>query len=122
MSKALEHFKTYIEGWTQGEADKSYSVLADDYTYDDPNSMIYTKETFTDLMNSFKEATLAACGGQLPDPFIEISESMTKEVNGYLTAWCLWEIPGSGLRGSALVKGDSVGIRSEVIAYYTKLP
>ena len=122
MSTALEHFKTYIEGWTQGKADKSYSVLADDYTYDDPNSIIYTKETFTDLMNSFKEATLAACGGQLPDPFIKISEAMTEEIDGRLTAWCLWEIPGSELRGSALVKGDSVGIRSEVIAYYTKLP
>jgi len=122
MNSTLEHFNTYIDGWAQGNAAKAMSVLTEDYTYDDPDSEIHTKDTFIDLMNGFKDAALDACGGQLPNPFVVVSEKMIEIDDGRLRAWCLWEIPGSGLRGSALIKGDVVGIRSEVIAYYTKLP
>ena len=122
MSVALTHYKTYIEGWVQGDAAKALSVLAEDYTYDDPDSKVYTRDTFTDLMDRFKCAALEACGGQLPQPFVSVSEVVTKKVGGGLRAWCQWEIPGSGLRGSALVKADVSGVRSEVITYYTKLP
>jgi len=122
MSIVLTHFKTYIDGWVQGDAAKALSVLADDYTYDDPDSKVYTRDTFIDLMDGFKRVALEACGGQLPKPFVRVSEVVTEVVGGGLRAWCLWEIPGSGLRGSALVKADVGGIRSEVITYYTKLP
>ena len=122
MNAALAHYKTYIDGWVQGDAAKALSVLADDYTYDDPDSKVYTRDTFTELMDGFKCAALEACGGRLPNPFVRVSEVVTDVVGGGLRAWCLWEIPGSGLRGSALVKADMVGIRSEVITYYTKLP
>jgi hypothetical protein len=98
------------------------SVLADDYTYDDPDSKVYTRDTFTELMDGFKNTALEACDGRLPNPFVRVSEVVTDVVGGGLRAWCLWGIPGIGLRGSALVKADVLGIRSEVITYYTKLP
>ena len=122
MSTALANYKTYIDGWIQGDAAKVLSVLADDYTYDDPDSKVYTKDTFIDLMDGFKRAAMEACGGQLPKPFVRVTEVVTDVVGGGLRAWCSWEIPGSGLLGSALVKVDVSGVRSEVIAYYTKLP
>jgi len=63
MSVVLTHFKTYIEGWVQGDAEKALSVLADDYTYDDPDSKVYSRDISTELMEGFKCATLGACGG-----------------------------------------------------------
>jgi len=121
MNAAVTHFKTYIEGWVQGDTEKMLSVLATDYTYDDPDTKIYTRENFTDLINGFKNTVFDVCGDQLPTPFMRVSEVVTEVVGGGLRAWCSWEIPGSELRGSSLVKADVSGIRSEVVTYYTRL-
>jgi len=52
---------------------------------------------------------------------MELSEVLTQEDEGVLTAWCWWSIPGTELKGSGLIKAGPTGIRSEVITYYTKL-
>lgn len=60
-------------------------------------------------------------GGSLPEPFMELSEVVTREGQGVLTAWCWWAVPGTDIQGSWLIKVGTDGVRSEVISYYTKL-
>ena len=53
---------------------------------------------------------------------MELTEVTTNEDGGLLTAWCWWSIPGTALQGAGLIKVGDDGVRSEKLAYYTKLP
>ena len=75
----------------------------------------------TSYLGGLKEIVASLCDGQVPDQFMELSEVLTQEEEGVLTAWCWWAIPGTELKGSGLIKVDPTGVRSEVITYYMKL-
>ena len=119
---ASEHLGAYAEGWTKGNADTILKVVAENYTFDDPNTGIISKNGFANYMGDLKMTVSSLHGGTLPDPFMEISEVLTDEKGGVLTAWCWWAIPGTEIKGSGLIKVGTEGVRSEVITYYTKLP
>lgn len=119
---ASEHLGTYAEGWTKGDADTILKVVAESYTFDDPNTGIISKNGFENYMGDLKGTVSSLHGGTLPEPFMEISEVLTDEKDGVLTAWCWWAIPGTEIKGSGLIKVGMEGVRSEVITYYTKLP
>ena len=53
---------------------------------------------------------------------MELSEVLTQEIDGVLSASCWWAFPGTDIQGSGLIKVGSDGVMSERIAYYTKLP
>ena len=118
---AEEHLGTYAEGWSKGDADTILRATAEDYTFDDPNSGIVSRNAFASYLGGLKEAVASLCNGQVPDPFMELSEVLTQESEGVLTAWCWFAIPGTDIKGSGLIKIDTNGVRSEVITYYTKL-
>jgi hypothetical protein len=52
---------------------------------------------------------------------MELSEVVSHEEEDGLTAWCWWAIPGTELKGSGLIKVGPEGVRSERLAYFTKL-
>ena len=117
-----EHLGKYAEGWTKGDADTILQTVAESYTFDDPNTGIISKNEFANYLSGLKETVSSLCGGALPEPFMELSEVLTDEKEGVLTAWCWWSIPGTEIKGSGLIKVESEGVSSEVITYYTKLP
>ena len=119
---AAEYLQTYAEGWTKGDTDTILRAATEDYTLDDPNAEVVSRVAFPDYLEGLKETATSLCGGKLPDPFMEISEVITQETEGVLTAWCWWLIPGTDIKGSGLIKADAGGVRSEVLTYYTKLP
>ena len=119
---ASEHLGTYAEGWTKGDADTILKTVTESYTFDDPNTGIISKNEFANYLAGLKETVSSICGGSLPDPFMELSEVLTEEKEGVLTAWCWWAIPGTEIKGSGLIKVGAEGVQSEVITYYTKLP
>ena len=118
---AGDHLGKYAEGWAKGDADIISSAVAADYTFDDPNFGVVSKDNFTSYLGGLKETAASLCGGQIPDPFMDLTEVITQEDDGVLTAWCWWSIPGTEIKGSGLIKADATGIRSEVITYYTRL-
>lgn len=119
---ATEHLGTYAEGWTKGDADLILKAAAESYTFDDPNTGVISKNEFANYMAGLKETVSSIRGGAQPATFMEISEVLTDEKDGVLAAWCWWSIPGTEIKGSGLIKVGAEGVRSEVIAYYTKLP
>ena len=118
---AIDHLNTYAEGWAKGEANTILKATAGDYTFDDPNFGVVSKNSLSSYLGELKETVASLCGGRVPDPFMELSEVLTQEADGVLTAWCWWMIPGTEIKGSGLIKVDPTGVRSEVITYYTKL-
>ena len=117
-----EHLGKYAEGWTKGDAATILQTVAESYTFDDPNTGIISKNEFANYLSGLKETVSSLCGEALPEPFMELSEVLTDEKEGVLTAWCWWSIPGTEIKGSGLIKVESEGVSSEVITYYTKLP
>ena len=119
---AAEHLGVYAEGWTQGNADTILKVTSENYTFDDPNSGVIRKAEFARYLAALKDKVKSLRGGSLPTPFMELSEVVTAENQGAITAWCWWAIPGTDIKGSGLIKIAADGVRSEVITYYSKLP
>ena len=119
---AADHLGTYAEGWTNGDADKIIGSLSDDYVLDDPNEGKVGKADFANYLAGMKEAVASMRGGDHAGSFMELTEVTTNEDGGLLTAWCWWSIPGTALQGAGLIKVGDDGVRSEKLAYYTKLP
>ena len=119
MSKAaLEHLNNYLEGWKQGNGEKSKQSTLPEFYYDDPNSSRITRENFVQFVEDFKAAAAGLCDGEVPQPFLEYSHQVIdKEL-----AWCWWRVCGTTLEGSALITFNDKGVTSEKIAYFTKLP
>ena len=118
---AAEHLGAYAEGWTKGDADTILKATAEDYTFDDPNYGAVSRIAFSSYLDDLKEKVASLCSGRVPDPFMALSEVLTQETEGVLTAWCWWAVPGTELKGGGLIKVDATGVRSEVLTYYTKL-
>ena len=118
---AAEHLGTYAEGWTKGDVETILKAAAPDYTFDDPNAGVISRDAFSNYVGELKGMVASLCGGRVPDPFMELTEVVTQESGGVLTAWCWWAIPGTELKGAGLIKVDATGVRSEVITFYAKL-
>jgi len=118
---ASDHLGVYAEGWTKGDAEMILRAVTDDYTFDDPNAGVIPKSKLAEYLSGMRDDIQSLLGGSIPEPFMELSEVVTQESEGVLTAWCWWAVPGTELKGSGLIKVGSDGVRSEVITYYTKL-
>ena len=119
---AADYLGMYAEGWTKGDANTIVNTLSDGYVLDDPNAGKITKSGFSEYLVGMKESVRSVLDGDLPDPFLELSEVVTQENGGEITAWTWWTVPGTEIKGSGLIKVGAEGVRSEVLTYYTKLP
>ena len=118
---AADHLGLYAKGWTSGEANTILQATTNDYILDDPNVGSISKEKFSDYLDNMKETVKSLHGGNLPEPFMELSEVVTSEDNGIITAWCAWSVPDTDIKGAGLIKVNSSGVFSEVLTYYTTL-
>lgn len=112
---------TYAAGWTNGDAATILSVASDSFFFDDPNGGKIAKVDFSAYMAGLKETVASIRGADYDGNFMDLSEVVTSEESGVLTAWCWWAIPGTDIRGSGLIKVGSDGVASETIAYYAKM-
>ena len=119
---AADHLGTYAEGWSNGDVDTILKSVSDAFTFDDPNAGVISKGEFTDYFAGLNQMVASLRGGASVQQFMRLSEIVTQETEGVLTAWCWWAIPGTDIEGSGLIKAGPPGILSEVITYYTKLP
>ena len=119
---AADYLGAYADGWTNGDADKIIGSLSDWYVLDDPNEGHITKPDIADFLARMKEDVASIRGEDYAGPFMELIEVTTREDSGILTAWCWWSIPGTAFQGAGLIKVGDDGVRSERLAFYTKLP
>jgi hypothetical protein len=115
-----DHLAAYAEGWTNGDADKILGCTTDDFVFDDPNSAPVPKAGFAAYLAGLKETVASIRDDSADDgPFMELSEVVTSEANGVLTAWCWWSIPNTPIQGAGLIKVGHNGVQSERITFYT---
>ncbi len=118
---AKDHLGRYADGWMKGDLETILSSVSSDYVFDDPNEGQITKENLPTYMGQLKEIVSSLRGTESETQFMELSEVVTQEEEDGLTAWCWWEIPGTEIKGSGLIKVGPEGVRSERLTYYTKL-
>jgi len=118
---AKDHLSRYADWWMKGDPEIILGSVSSDYVFDDPNEGQITKEKFTTYMSQLKESVSSLRGTESETQFMELSEVVSHEEEDGLTAWCWWEIPGTEIKGSGLIKVGPEGVRSERITYYTKL-
>ena len=118
---AKDHLSKYADGWTKGDPEIILDSVSSDYVFDDPNEGQITKQGFATYMSRLKEIVSSLRGTESETQFMELSEVVTHEEEDGLTAWCWWEIPGTEIKGSGLIKVGPEGVRSERLTYYTKL-
>ena len=121
MSKA-DHLGAYAEGWSTGNIDTILSSLADNYVLDDPNHGNVTKGEMAAYFEGMKATVKELRGGKDEDQLLALSEVLTGEEDGVLTAWCWWTAPGTSVAGGGLIKVSDDGVVSERLVYYTALP
>lgn len=121
MSKA-DHLAAYAEGWTTGNSDKIISALADNFVLDDPNHGRVAKREMAAYLDGMKATVRELRGGKDEDQLLALSEVLTGEEDGELTAWCWWTAPGTSIKGGGLIKVSDDGVVSECLTYYTALP
>ena len=101
---AGDHLGKYAQGWTGGEAETILSAAADEFVFDDPNAGQIAKADFKDYLGGLKAAVSGIRGADFQGPFMDLSEVVTQEEAGVITAWCWWAIPGTELKGGGLIK------------------
>ena len=117
---AGDYLNQYAEGWGKGDAQIIMGSLADSFQFDDPNAGMISKQAFTEYLAGMWEI-VEGIRGKTSDPLIELTEIVTQEEEGILTAWCWWVVPGTPIQGSGLIKVGDQGVISERLCYFTKL-
>ena len=118
---AADHLNRYAEGWTKGDGNIIVESLDDSYNLDDPNSGIISKAAMPEYLAGMK-SLVDSIRGTTSAPFMEVSELLTQEAEGVLTAWVWWSVPETPIQGGGLIKVGDNGVLSERLTYYTKLP
>ncbi len=118
---SANHLGTYAEGWTKGDSALILQVTSDSYVFDDPSAGHISKADFASYFAQLKQNVESVRGGEPGETFMDLTEVVTSEEEGVLTAWCWWAIPGTEIQGSGLIKIGSEGVLSERITYYTPL-
>lgn len=117
-----QHIETYLEGWRLGDAEKSLGATADDFFYDDPNSRRIPRDGFVRFVADFKDAAGVPDAATASEPFLDYRDITIDDNGSPATVWCWWQVRGTELQGSALIKVAERGVLSERIAYYSALP
>ena len=120
MSSA-DHLGAYAGGWTNGDAAAILAAVSDGFVFDDPNAGQIAKDDFEAYLAQVKETVESLRGGSDHPNFMDLTEVVTSEEGGVVTAWCWWSIPGTDIQGSGLIKVSNDGVISERITYYTAL-
>ena len=119
MAKS-DSLNQYAEGWIKGDAAIIMGSLDDSYQLDDPNAGKITKQAFTAYFSDLTQQ-LQSMGGGTAGNFLGVSDLVTQEEGGLLTAWVWWVFPGTSIEGSGLIKVGDSGVLSERLTFYTKL-
>ena len=117
-----DHLGAYAGGWTNGDSAAILAAVADGFVFDDPNAGRIAKSDLAAYFTQLSEAVDAIRDGAPQVNFMDLTEVVTHEEDGVLTAWCWWSIPGTDLQGSGLIKVGDGGVVSERITYYAPLP
>ena len=119
MPDRFELRELYIQGWCELDANKLIQAVTDDFLFDDPAEPApIGKADLGDYMRRWDVRTRRLGA----DNLWILADEVRQDRDGILTDWEWWELPGSPLKGMALVKTSDQGVLLERITYFDRGP
>ena len=119
MPDRFELRELYIQGWYELDANKLIQAVTDDFLFDDPAEPApIGKPDLGDYMRRWDVRTRRLGA----DNLWILADEVRQDRDGILTDWEWWELPGSPLKGMALVKTSDQGVLLERITYFDRGP
>ena len=119
MSKRIELRARYIEGWYELDAEKLLASTTQDFIFDDPlETQPVVRSDLAGYLARWNERAQAAGSTNQ----WQLSDEVRQDKDGVLTDWEWWELVGTDLRGSALIKTNDYGVFLERITYFPRVP
>ena len=119
MPDRFELRELYIQGWYELDANKLIQAVTDDFLFDDPAEPApISKADLGDYMRRWDVRTRRLGA----DNLWILADEVRQDRDGILTDWEWWELPGSPLKGMALVKTSDQGVLLERITYFDRGP
>jgi len=116
---STDRIDTYLRGWVTGDVSLLLGQTADSFFFDDPNRGRIARADYAAYVAEIKAEADGFRAGRTFDNFENLSEIVIKEGDdGTATVWFWWEIAGTPIEGSSLVKIGKAGVLSETICYY----
>ena len=114
-----ERIEIYLRGWETGDASLLLSQTVEAFFFDDPNRGIIARADYEAYVAEIWDEAREYRGDHQLDHLEDLSEIVSKdEDDGTVTVWFWWEIAGTPIEGSSLVKMSREGVLSESICYY----
>jgi hypothetical protein len=109
----------YLRGWTTGDAALLLEHAAADFFFDDPHRGRIARADYAAYVAEIKAEAEGFRAGRKFQNFENLSDIVVKQGDdGTATVWFWWEIAGTPIEGSSLVKIGKSGVLSETICYY----
>jgi hypothetical protein len=114
-----ERIESYLQGWRTGDASLLVGQAAEGFFFDDPHRSRISRAAYAAYVAELKVEAGEFRAGRSFDSFEKLSEIVVKQHDdGTATVWFWWEIEGTPIEGSSLVKVGKAGVLSETICYY----
>ena len=114
-----ERIDSYLRGWTTGDESLLVDNTVPGFFFDDPHRPRVSRENYASYIAEVKaEAEQYRRGRSFPN-FENLTEIVIRDDgDGAATVWFWWEIAGTPIEGSSIVKVGKAGVLSETICYY----
>ena len=103
----------YFEGWGEADTGLILKACAPGYVLDDPDAGEITEDSLDEFVAQLRSTVPGGAA-----PFVTNRDILADA--DWSTVSCWWEVPGTGLCGSGLLKISDEGVLSERVAYYSK--
>ncbi len=115
MSPREQQRARYIEGWNSMDAETLLASVTEDFFYDDPTEPTrITREMLVAYMPVWPEKA-AALGAAFE---FDMLDKVVQDRNGLLTEWYWWQLCGTDVEGSAVIKTCDRGVMWEKLTYF----
>ena len=114
-----DRIDSYLRGWTTGDAGLLLEHTAPGFFFDDPHRARVARADYLAYVAEIKAEAEQYRAGRSFRNFENLTEIVVRDDgDGAATVWFWWEIAGTPIEGSSLVKVGKAGVLSETICYY----
>lgn len=114
MSGRFELRARYIAGWYELDADKLLSATTEDFVFDDPaEPAAVPRSGLAGYMLRWNQRA-----NHMNEWILQ--HEVREDKDGILTDWMWWEVVGTDLCGTGLVKTSDAGVFLERITYFRR--
>lgn len=109
------HLAAYIVAWNNADIDLALSVLSENFTVEDPDYGVISREQYPAYFDRLRRAVANAGGARRGRPYLESEAIALHHGPDESTGWLHWTFPGTPFEGVSRLRIGDEGLLSEEI-------